>query len=326
MKLATNSTPFTFFGSSRFSVIVLDELERLGLTPTAIVTTPDKPQGRKMILTPTPVKEWAIARKIPVYENLADLTSPATTLTTSQLFIVASYGKIIPQAVLDLPTHKTLNIHPSLLPKYRGASPLQSAILDDAKETGVTIMQVDAQMDHGPIVAQEKVPIGKIGGARAGNTIQEWPTYEEFEEIMAKKGAQLLARTLPDWIAGKIVVREQDHTNATFTKKIKKEDGEVEIGGAVDATNLADSYLTFRKIQAFHHWPQAYFFVEHGTKDGAAGATKKIRVKITQASWQNSDAETSTTDGATRLRIEKVIPEGSKEMSYEDFSRGYYSH
>jgi len=289
------STKFTFFGSSRFSVIVLDELERAGILPAIVVTTPDKPQGRKMTLTPTPVKTWALARKIPVLDptKLDEAFIAKLKDCSTDLFIVASYGKIIPQAVLDIPPQKTLNIHPSLLPRYRGASPLQSTMLDDTKETGVTIMQIDAAMDHGPIIAQEKVRIGEAG-------LAEWPTYEDFEESMAKKGAQLLARVMPDWVAGKISPVEQDHTAATFTKKTKKEDGLIELA-------TADQYLAFRKIQAYHEWPQAYFFIEHNGKN--------IRVKITRASWQ--------ADAPAKLIIEKVIPEGSKEMSYEDFIRGY---
>ena len=170
-------------------------------------------------------------------------------------------------------------------------------MLDDAKDTGVTIMQIDADMDHGPIIAQEKVHV------------DEWPIYEKFEEMMAQKGAQLLARIMPDWTDGKIKAIAQDHAAATFTKKTKKEDGEI----PSPTDQAADQYLSFRKIQAFHEWPQAYFFIEHNGK--------KIRVKVTQASWK-SDVVASA-GGAPKLIIEKVIPEGSKEMSYRDFIRGY---
>lgn len=277
---------FIFFGSSRFSVIVLDELERLGFVPSCVVTTPDKPAGRKLALTPTPVKQWAMKRGIKTFDpaKLDNVFAESLKEEECGLFIVASYGKIIPGSTIDLPPHKTLNIHPSLLPKYRGASPLQSAILDDAKKTGVTIMRIDQQMDHGPIVAQEEV------------TVNEWPAYEEFEELMAKKGAALLAKTLPDWVAGKIQEREQEHSQATYTKKITKEDGLIDLNG--------DPYLNFRKIQAFHEWPQAYFFLDH--------KGKKIRVKAIQASFK---------DG--RLDIQRVLPEGAKEMAYADFLKGY---
>jgi methionyl-tRNA formyltransferase len=157
-------------------------------------------------------------------------------------------------------------------------------MLEDTKKTGVSIMVLDKEMDHGPIIAQKEI------------TIDEWPTYEDFEENMAKEGAKLFAQILPDWIASKIESQEQDHSKASYTKKIIKEDAEIDLN--------ADPYTNFRKIQAYHEWPEAFFFINH--KD------KKIRVKITDASYKDGN-----------LIIQKVIPEGGKEMGYEDFLRGY---
>ena len=281
---------FAFFGSSRFSVIVLGELERLGLIPCLIITTPDKPKGRKLTITATEVKKWGLKRKITVLDPQkldADFfvrLSAEVQAKGIETFIVASYGKIIPEKIIDLPVHKTLNIHPSLLPKYRGPSPMPSAILNDEKKSGVTIIRLDKEMDHGPIIAQEIVEVA------------EWPTYEEYEELMAKKGAQLLAKILPEWIDGKMKEVPQIHEQATFTKKISKENGLTDLS--------SDPYLNFRKIQAYHEWPQAYFLFDHKGKN--------IRVKITSASFK---------EGV--LIIENVIPEGSKEMSFEDFQKGY---
>lgn len=282
----TSEIKYVFFGSSRFSVLVLDEMKKAGILPIAVVTTPDKPQGRKMIVTPTEVKVWAQKRNIPVYdaEKLDDTFADNLTKLNCDLFVVASYGKIIPAKIIDIPKHKTLNIHPSLLPKYRGASPLQSAVLDDAKDTGITIMRIDEKMDHGPIVAQEKVHI------------DEWPVYEEFEEMMARVGGKLLAQTIPKWIVGNIKESEQNHDEASYTKKIIKEDGLIDLS--------ADPYLNFRKIQAYHVWPQAYFTIEHNGKS--------MKVKVTLASFENG-----------KLKISRVLPEGGKEMSYDDFVRGY---
>lgn len=283
-------------------MIVLNELEKSGLIPECVVTTPDKPKGRKLALTPTEVKVWAQMRKIKVYEpaKLDESFAREIANENCQVFIVASYGKIIPGMIIDLPKHRTLNIHPSLLPRYRGATPLQSVMIDDAKETGVSVMRIDEAMDHGPIIAQEKVSVNK------------WPAYEEFEAMMAKVGGRLLARILPEWLAGKIEEREQAHDQATYTKKIAKEDGLIDLTG--------DPYLNFRKIQAYHEWPQAYFFIarkktdrpEHNGSDETATAETKIRVKITAASFK---------DG--KLTIEKVVPEGSREMAWDDFVRGY---
>ncbi|MEN9912872.1 MAG: hypothetical protein RLY66_280 [Candidatus Parcubacteria bacterium] len=277
---------FIFFGSSQFSIYVLDELTKLGFTPSAIVTTPDKPQGRKLIMTPNVVKTWAIEHGIQVYDPAKIDTSFIETLRgkSADVFIVASYGKILPKDLIELPPRKTLNIHPSLLPQYRGASPLQAAILNDTKNTGVSIMRIDEEMDHGPIIAQKEI------------AVNEWPDYEAFEEMMAREGSKILAEILPDWVAGKIQEKEQDHSSATYTKKSKKEDGLIDLS--------ADPYVNLRKIQAYHQWPQAYFFIQ---KDG-----KDMRVKITAASFSGG-----------KLTIEKVIPEGKNEMSYSDFQSGF---
>lgn len=277
---------FAFFGSSRLSIIVLDELKKLGLTPTFIITTPDKPQGRKLTMTPNVVKSWAAENSIEVLDPQKIDASFLTILKSKpvDVFVVASYGKLFPEELLYIPRRQTLNIHPSLLPQYRGASPLPTAMLDDTKRTGVSIMRLDKEMDHGPLVAQKET------------IISEWPTYEDFEERMAREGAQLLASILQDWVSGKIEEKEQDHAAATYTKKIVKEDALIDLS--------SDPYLNFRKIQAYHEWPQAYFLIDR--------ADRSLRVKVTSASFKN---------GA--LTIEKVIPEGSKEMSYKDFASGY---
>lgn len=277
---------FAFFGSSRFSVIVLDELKKLGLIPSLIVTSPDKPQGRKMEIMPNVVKVWANDNSIKCFDPAklnAEFAAEISKLV-SDIFVVASYGKIIPRSVIDLPVHGSLNIHPSLLPLYRGPSPLPSAMLDDAKQTGITIMKMDEHMDHGPIVAQENVQI------------DEWPIYEEFEEKMAREGARVLAKALPKWIKGQIKPVNQDHASATYTKKISKEDAFIDLRD--------DPYANFRKVQAFHFWPKAYFVIVHNAN--------KLRVKITSASFKNNE-----------FIIEKVIPEGGREMSFQDFKRGY---
>jgi methionyl-tRNA formyltransferase len=285
---------FAFFGSSQMSVFALDELLKLGLKPEFVVTTPDKPVGRKQIITPNVVKTWALENKIPFYhpeklnsdfiEKIKTINQDSSGKEISPVFLVASFGKILPDELIKIPSHGTLNIHPSLLPKYRGPSPLPSTILNDDKKTGVTIIQIDKEMDHGPIVAQKEI------------TITEWPIYEIFEENMAREGSRLFAEILDKWINNKIIAKEQDHSQASYTKKINKEDGLLDLN--------ADPYTNWRKIQAFHEWPQTYFLIIHNGKN--------LRIKITEANF---------IDG--KLQIKKVIPEGSKEISYEDFRRGY---
>jgi methionyl-tRNA formyltransferase len=283
-----NKINFVFFGTSNFSVFVLEELKKNNLTPSLIVTTEDKPKGRKLILTPPEVKIWAEKEGVK-YIQLKTLRKPESLENIKSysrdgfdLFIVASYGKIIPQDVLDIPKFKTLNVHPSLLPKLRGASPLQSSILEE-NETGVTIIELDADVDHGPILAQEKIHI-------------EWPPYmEELEKITGKLGGEMLSKIIPKWVHGEIDGIEQKHNEATFTKKIEKIDGEL---------NLDDSpEKNLRKIRAYSVWPGAYYFEEIG------GIKKRIIVK--RAHIENGE-----------LIIEKVIPEGKKEMDYKDFLRG----
>jgi methionyl-tRNA formyltransferase len=244
---------------------------------------PDRPQGRKMILTPPPVKVWALERNIPVYqpEKLRDEAFIETLKKYEcDVFVVIAYGKIIPDSILNIPKHKSLNIHGSLLPKLRGSSPIESAILTDEKTTGATIMRMDSEMDHGPILIQKEV------------TILPWPPKANvLGEAIVKAGSDALVEMIPKWINGEIKEIEQDHSQASFTKKIEKADGEIDLS--------ADPYQNYIKIQAYDGWPSAFFFIE---EDGV-----KKRIKITQASFA---------DG--KFKIEKIIPEGKTEINYSD--------
>lgn len=280
---------FVFFGTPKFAVIILDELKKLDITPDLIVTTPDKPQGRKLIPTPPPVKIWAEENKIPVYQPDSLRGAEVYEKLNSKswdLFVVVAYGKIIPESILNIPKRKTLNVHPSLLPKLRGSAPIENAILQDMRNTGVTIMRLDAEMDHGPIISQIEI------------TPENWPIpASQLELELAHAGGKLLAKTIPEWIEEKIVEQEQNHDQATYIKKIEKADAEI------DLTN--DPYTNYLKICAYNEWPRAYFFVEH--KD------KKIRVVIHSAHFNKE---------TNNLIIDQVIPEGKKSMSYQDFLRG----
>lgn len=297
-----NAVKFVFFGSSEFSVYALDELKLHSLLPSLIVTTPDKPKGRKMILTKNPVKVWGEENKIEVLDPASLKNNPelVSELKDSdyELFLVASYGKIIPPEIFEIPEHKTLNIHPSLLPKYRGASPIQSQILNDEKNVGVSIMQIDAGMDTGPVVVQKPLPIPSPCQGEGQGSEGAWGEVlgrKNLEKLLAIEGARLFAHILPEWIMGVIDPIMQNENEATYCQKISKEDGEIKLDG--------DPYKNFLKIKAFEGWPSAYFFVE---KDGG-----KIRVIITEADFENGE-----------LKIKKVIPEGRKEMPYSDFLRG----
>jgi methionyl-tRNA formyltransferase len=286
-----------FFGGSEFSVYVLDELKIHGILPELVITTPDKPKGRKLVLTPTPVKVWAQKNNIEVIDPASLKKDNASFISklqalNSELFLVASYGKIIPKEIFEIPEHKTLNIHPSLLPKYRGASPIQAQILGDEKEIGVTIMQIDEGMDTGPLLLQRKFPIS--------NFQFPMPGRKELERVLAIEGTRLFAHILPEWLVGAIDPIMQDESRATLCQKIEKEDGEL----VVDLDDLSkNARQNLLKIKAFEEWPTAYFFTERGGK--------KIRIIITDATLEGE-----------KLKILKVIPEGKKEMPFEDFKRG----
>ncbi len=271
-----------FWGGPEISVITLEKLHAAGYAISFIVTSLDQPKGRSLTITPPPAKVWALAHNIPVLQP-EKLKDPAFTETLKNyncdVFVVMAYGKIIPESILNIPKGKSLNIHPSLLPKFRGSCPIESAILHNEKETGVTIMRMDAEMDHGPIVKQKTV------------IVEPWPpTAETLGTELVDAGSDLLVSILPDWTLGRMPEIEQDHSQATFTKKIEKGDGEIDLA--------SDPYQNYFKIQAYHAWPTAFFF-----KDGK-------RIKITQASFADN-----------KLTIEKVIPEGKKEMKYTDFTR-----
>ncbi|HAO64632.1 TPA: hypothetical protein DCQ44_01475 [Candidatus Taylorbacteria bacterium] len=290
-----------FFGTPQFAVTILEELKRADILPTLVITAPDKPQGRGMIMTAPPVKVWAQENNIKVIQpaslkksDTSDVQFETSLKEPWDLFIVAAYGKIIPENILEIPKNKTLNVHPSLLPKFRGPSPIESAILADDKEIGVSIMRLDKEMDHGPIVVQEKIPTEKIEKGAADAAVWSIPATE-LEDIAAHFGGELLAKIIPDWIAGKIIEKEQDHAAATYSKKIAKADGLIELE--------ADPYSNYLKFCAYSGWPGTYFFKEH--------TGKKIRVSIKKA---------ALVDG--QLIIQTVVPEGRAEMSYLDFLRG----
>ena len=280
-----NKINFAFWGTSEFSVCILESLKKGGFLPSIIISTPDKPQGRKLEVKPTFTKIWAEENNIPILqpEKLNDEFFYKLSAESYKLSIVASYGKIIPERFLDIPESKTLNVHPSLLPELRGPSPIETAILKNIKNTGVTIMKLDKEMDHGPILAQKTY------------TIDEWPTREELEKKLGEIGGELLTEVIPAWVSGKIQEKEQDHSGATFSTKIQKQDALIDLS--------ADPYENFRKIQAYSGWPNAFFFIEH---NGI-----KIRVSIKEAAFKNNT-----------LEILRVIPEGKKEMNYSDFLRG----
>ncbi|OGC86227.1 hypothetical protein A3D70_01770 [Candidatus Adlerbacteria bacterium RIFCSPHIGHO2_02_FULL_54_18] len=278
---------FAFFGTPKFSVDVLNALERRGLLPALIIAAPDKARGRGHVLAPAPAKEWALERGIDCITptTLRDEGLVAELKNTDwDVFVVAAYAKLIPPSLLDIPRRGVLNVHPSLLPKFRGPSPALSAILADERSTGVSIMQMTERMDEGPVVAAASVELEE----------EAWPPKGSmFEELLASEGGTLLAETLPLWLQGTLEAVPQDTSAATYTKKFTDEDAHINPhGGRQDLL----------KIRAFDSGPRAYFFDKNNK-----------RIIVTEAQMQGE-----------QLEIVKVIPEGKKEMSYADYLRGQH--
>lgn len=279
-----------YFGGEPIGVPVLNELKKVGIVPSLIVCNPDRPVGRKHVLTAPPVKQWATAHDIEVFqpETLKDKdTLTPLTNTKFDLFVVVAYNKIIPKWLLELPEHGTLNVHPSLLPLLRGASPIRTTILNDMRDQcGVTIMQLDEKMDHGPILAQEILPI----------TEESWPLHgTTLDAKLAHLGGTLLAETIPKWLTHEIIPSEQFHAVATYCGRIDRSDGEL----SIDPYNLPvgnEARQALLKIRAYDGYPGTFFM------------HKGKRVKILEAHIKK---------GA--LSITRVLPEGKKEMTFEHY-------
>lgn len=273
---------FAFFGGEPLSVPTLEKLYENRFIPGLIISNPDKPQGRNLEMTPPPTAIWAKKHDIPLLQPEKLISKEITG--KFDFFIVVSYGKIIPQEILDLPRLGTINVHPSLLPLYRGPSPIVSTILNGDTETGVTIIKIDEEMDHGPILAQEKINL-------SGNEF-----VQDLEKSLSELGAELLIKVIPGFVAGTFKPKEQDHNKATYVKKIVKVDGEIKLED--------DPIKNWRKFRAYATWPRTFFF-QNGK-----------RIIITDATLEDNPLDLAR---GKQFVIKKVLPEGKKEIKYEDF-------
>lgn len=304
-----------FFGTSEFAVpslqAILGEREvTLGAGSrfkiVSVVTQPDRPVGRHATIQKSPVKIAAEHFGLPVlqFDDVkSDEAFEKLKALKADLAVVASFGQIIPQRVLDLYKHGMINVHSSLLPKYRGSSPIQAAIANGDKETGVSIMLLDAKMDHGPI-------------------LDKWPTVIHSDDTtgslttkLAELGAELLARTLPDYIDGKIQPIEQDHSQATMVKLLKREDGRLD-----PATKSAEELE--RLVRANDPWPGTFVEVEGARLkvlaseiDGATDLKPGTRYKV-------DDLPAIACADGVGLILNTVQPEGKPPLEGAAFLRG----
>ncbi len=297
-----------FWGTPEFALPSLENIYQGGLDLVGVVTNQDELVGRKQILTAPPVKQWAQKHKIPVYQPATLKDLKISDLPKADLYVVAAYGKIIPPAILAKPTYGVLNVHPSLLPRWRGPSPIQYTILAGDTETGVTIMKMDELMDHGQIVAQKKIKIGQTA-------------YPELHDRLAKLGAELLAETLPKYLAGQIKLTAQDDSKATFSKLLRRDDGRIDWKKPAAEID--------RMIRAFNPWP--------GTWTLAPSKDKIYRIKIeagtaveTDASaglpgyvWSEDKEKLLVKTGRGNLSILKLTLAGKKPLTAAAFISGY---
>jgi len=296
-----------FMGTPEFALPTLKGLYEGGYRLVGVFTRPDKPAGRGRQPTPSPVKELALRLGLPVYQP-ATLRRPAAVELLRSLkpdvVVVAAYGLLLPREVLEVPPHGCLNVHPSLLPRWRGPSPIPFAILAGDEFTGVTVILMDEGMDTGPILARsEPVPIGPED------------TAATLTPKLADIGARLLLETLPRWAAGQIKPEPQDDSQATYSRLLKKEDGVIDWGrSAVEI---------WRQVRAFDPWPGAFTRWEG----------KLLKVLACRPLPDNSpeppgtvvglDAGAAVQTGNGLLKLERVQLEGRRPVGIEEFLRGY---
>jgi methionyl-tRNA formyltransferase len=275
----------------------------------AVVTQPDRPKGRDLKLTPSPVKELALTSKLPVFQperaRNEDFIQEVRK-SKPDLIVVAAFGQILPQSILDLPQFGCINVHTSLLPKYRGAAPIQWAILNDDGETGVTIMKMDAGMDTGAILTQEKTPIHESDNAQS------------LHDRLATIGAELLVRTIPDYVAGKIAERPQPTKGISYAPKIKKQDGEI------DWTQPARAI--WNRVRGLVPWPGAYTHVPAQPKPYLLKIWEAEVVRETGSPGQILSADKPgivVGCGQDALRIRELQLEGGKRLKAQQFLAGH---
>lgn len=299
-----------FFGTSDFAVPILSVVaENLNLM--AVVTQPDRPVGRKQEIIASPVKSAAQSMPAKIFQFDSLKSEKALTQLKelgAELFIVAAYGKIIPQSILDLPAKGSINVHGSILPKYRGASPIHAALLNGDTSTGNTITIMDAQMDHGPILATSEV------------SIDPNDDFKSLEKKMSEDGARLLIETLSGYFSGKIIPHEQDHEAATYTKLISKEDG------IIDWSSSASAILN--QWRAYKYWPGVFTYF-----NDKSGKNLKLSLNEIKPTDDISSVESGTMSfdnsrivigcGSGSIEVLSLTPEGKKNMPASQFINGY---
>jgi len=305
----TQSLNLVFAGTPRFAVPTLEKLVEAGFTVRLVVTPPDRPRGRGMELRASRVKESALQLGLPITQpdkikNNEDFRNQLTELKPDAL-IVVGYGRIIPQWMIDLPPLGNLNVHASLLPKYRGAAPIQWAIARGETVTGVTTMRIDAGLDTGDILLQRECPIS------AGDTA------EAIAPKLAAIGAELMVETLGGLQAGTIRARPQDHGQATLAPILKKEDGQIDFGRS--ATEI------WNRLRGFQPWPGAFTTFRGKNLHIWSAKPANANAPLGEIKLQGDHLLVGC-GSHTALELLEVQVEGKKRMPAHDFANGYRLH
>ncbi|MER3399130.1 MAG: methionyl-tRNA formyltransferase [Chloroflexota bacterium] len=296
-----------FMGTPEFALPTLKGLHDGGYRLVGVFTRPDKPAGRGRQPTPSPVKELALRLGLPVYQPATLRRPAAVELLRSlepEVVVVAAYGLILPREVLAVPPHGCLNVHPSLLPRWRGPSPIPFAILAGDEFTGVTVMLMDEGMDTGPILARsEPVPIGPED------------TTATLTPKLAEVGARLLLGTLPKWVAGQIIPEPQDDSQATYSRLLKKEDGVIDWGRSAEEI--------WRQVRAFDPWPGAFTWWEGKLLKILACQPLPGSSLAPPGTVVGLDGGAAVQTGSGLLKLERVQLEGRRAVGIGEFLRGY---
>lgn len=286
-----NHIKYVFLGTPEFAAIILEKLIAADLPPALIICNPDRPAGRKHLLTPPPAKIIAEKYSLLFYQpEKLSAEKLKEKINGAEFAVVAAYGKIISQKSLDLFSKGVIGVHPSLLPKYRGATPLQSVLLKGEKNTGVSLFMIDKEVDHGSVLVKDKL------------SIDPEDNYETLMRRAALVGADLLIKTLSDFAAGKIKPKKQNHKIATFTEKFETSDAFVPFDDLVAAVqkDKTKAKIIERKIRAFYPEPGVFTMKEI--------ASQPRRIKILKAKLNPKK----------NLEIKEIQWEGRKSQSQID--------
>ena len=296
-----------FMGTPDFAVGALEALVEAGHEVAAVVTQPDKPKGRGKEMQKTPVKECALKHNIEVFQPVKIKTPEAVEVLKgygADLFVVAAFGQILSKEILDMPKYGCVNIHASLLPKYRGAAPIQWAILDGEKETGVTIMQMNEGLDTGDMLTKVIVPI------------ENTDTGESLFDKLADAGAKLLIETIPRIEAGTLSPEPQDDTLSTYAKMIKKEMGLIDW--------KKEAVVLERLVRGMNSWPSAYTYFHGKTlKVWEAMVEKSDSGHIPGTVVEVTKGSIKVQTGKDLLVLKQIQIEGKKRMEVSAFLLGY---